>query len=67
MCSNCLLMVMVYIDNLFYTQQQQQQQQQQNKDNLDNKHCNHIQNYIRESDSPPPYTDVIDNSRLLDK
>ena len=57
-------MVMVYIDNLFYTQQQQQQQ---NKDNLDNKHCNQIQNDIRESDSPPPYTDVIDNSRLLDK
>ena len=61
-------MVMVYIDNLFYTQQQQQQQQQQqHKDNLDNKHCNQIQNDIRESDSPPPYTDVIDNSRLLDK
>lgn len=60
-------MIMVYIDSLFYTKHQQNKVNQDIEENLDNKHCNQIQNDIRESDSPPPYTDVIDNSRLLDK
>ena len=61
-------MIMVSIDKLFYTQQpntQQHQQQQHNLDNKDNIQEQHT-NDSSEGESPPPYTDVVNNSRLLD-
>lgn len=60
-------MIMVFIDSLFYTKHQQNKVNQDIEENLDNKHCDQSQNDISNSESPPPYTEVVNNSRLLDK